>query len=61
MSESYIRSNIEEPAESCSLENTETFRRTLICHVCGSTETRSQHCKVFCVKCGYLIENCSGD
>ena len=41
--------------------NTETIRRTLICHVCGSTETRSQHCKVFCVKCGYLIENCSGD
>lgn len=29
-----------------------------VCPVCGG-ETRSQHCKVFCTKCGHLVYSCS--
>ncbi|MEW6777255.1 MAG: hypothetical protein AB1405_13240 [Bdellovibrionota bacterium] len=37
------------------------IRKTLFCHICGSTDLRSEHCKVFCRKCNHLVENCSGD
>jgi len=35
--------------------------KELICYLCGSREVLYNHCKVFCRRCGALIENCGGD
>jgi hypothetical protein len=35
--------------------------KKLVCYVCDGTEFRYDHCKVLCLRCGCIIENCSGD
>jgi hypothetical protein len=35
--------------------------KKLICYVCESSDFRYDHCKVICLKCGCIVENCSGD
>ena len=47
-------------SESSDAQPVETLKK-LICWVCGSTDFRYEHCKVYCLKCGNIIENCSGD
>jgi len=50
----------EEQIPQCSAAETESAE-VLRCFRCGSTRIDYRLCKVFCLACGGLIENCSRD